>query len=142
MTLVWLPFALIVAANLVYHLGQKAIPAGVHPLVSLCGSYLTALFLTLCLFPFFPVRGSVGQAVRQLRWSTVAVGISIVGVELGFLLAYRAGWRISLTSTSTGAVLALLLVPVGILAFGERLSAANVAGVALCVAGLALVAQR
>jgi drug/metabolite transporter (DMT)-like permease len=142
MPLFWLSVALVVVTNLVYHLAQKSIPRDVHPLVSVCASYAIALATTLCLFPFFPVRPSVGQAVRQLRWSTVAVGVSIVGIEVGFLLAYRAGWRISLGSTASAAAVAVLLIPAGVVFYGERLSAANVAGLVLCLAGLALVAQR
>lgn len=142
MPLFWRSVVLIVAANLVYHLAQKSIPPGVHPLISLCVTYLVALVTTLLLLPFFPVRPSLGQAVRQLRWSTAAVGMSIVGVEIGFLLAYRAGWRISLGSTAAAAALAVLLIPAGVLFYGERLSAANVAGIVLCIAGLALVVQR
>lgn len=141
MPLFWLSIALVVFTNLVYHLAQKSIPRDVHPLVSVFASYATALVITLCLFPFFPVRPSIGAAVRQLRWSTVAVGISIVGIEVGFLLAYRAGWRISLGSTATAAAVAVLLIPAGLLLFGERLSLANVAGIALCIAGLSLIAR-
>ncbi len=141
MPLFWLAIALVVATNLIYHLAQKSIPRDVHPLVSVGASYLIALVTTLCLFPFFPVRSSLGQAVRQLRWSTVAVGVSIVGIEIGFLLAYRAGWRISLGSTATAAALAVLLVPTGVLLYGERLSAANVAGIVLCIAGIVLVVR-
>ena len=141
MPLLWLSIVLVVSMNLVYHLAQKSIPRDVHPLISVCASYVIALVTTLCLFPFFPVRSSLGQAVRQLRWSTVAVGVSIVGIEVGFLLAYRAGWRISLGSTATAAALAVLLIPAGVLLYGERLSAANVAGIVLCVAGLVLVVR-
>ncbi|MGH9399475.1 MAG: hypothetical protein ACRD00_03840 [Thermoanaerobaculia bacterium] len=142
MTLFWLSMALVVGTNLIYHLAQKSIPRDVHPLVSVAVSYAIALVTTLCLFPFFPVKPSVGAAVRQLRWSTVAVGVSIVGIEVGFLLAYRAGWRISLGSTATAAAVAVLLIPSGVLFFGEKVSVANVAGIVLCIAGLALVVQR
>jgi len=38
------------------------------------------------------------------------VGLSIVGVELAVLLAYRAGWRISLASVVANVTTALLLV--------------------------------
>jgi drug/metabolite transporter (DMT)-like permease len=142
MTLFWLSMALVVGMNLVYHLAQKSIAPGVHPLVSVCVSYLVALAATICLFPFFPVRSSLGQALRQLKWPTVAVGLSIVGIEIGFLLAYRYGWRISVGSTVAASALAVLLVPTGLAFYGERLSAANVAGIALCLAGLALAVQR
>jgi drug/metabolite transporter (DMT)-like permease len=142
MPLFWLSVVLIVVTNLVYHVAQKSIPRDVHPLISLCVTYAVALATTLCLFPFFPVRPSMGQAVRQLRWSTVAVGVSVVGIEIGFLLAYRAGWRISLGSTAAAAALAVLLIPTGVAFYGERLSAANVTGIALCIAGFVLVVQR
>jgi drug/metabolite transporter (DMT)-like permease len=141
MPLFWLSIALVVVTNLVYHLAQKSIGRDVHPLVSVFASYAIALVTTLCLFPFFPVRPSLGAAVRQLRWPTVAIGISIVGIEVGFLLAYRAGWRISLGSTATAAAVAVLLIPAGLLLFGERLSLANVAGIALCIAGLSLIVR-
>ena len=141
MPLFWLAIALVVATNLIYHLAQKSIPRDVHPLISVCASYAIALLTTLCLFPFFPVRAPLGQAVRQLRWSTLAVGVSIVGIEVGFLLAYRAGWRISLGSTATAAALAVLLVPTGVLLYGERLTAANAAGIVLCIAGIVLVVR-
>jgi len=142
MTLFWLSIALVVGTNLVYHVAQKSIPADTHPLVSVLASYVIALVTTLLLFPFFPVRTSLGQAVRQLKWPTVAVGISIVGIEIGFLLAYRAGWRISLGSTVAAAAVAVLLIPTGLSLYGEKLSAANVTGIALCIAGLALAIQR
>jgi len=142
MTIFWLSIALVVGTNLVYHVAQKSIPADTHPLVSVFASYVIALVTTLLLFPFFPVRPSLGQAVRQLRWPTVAVGISIVGIEIGFLLAYRSGWRISLGSTVAAAAVAVLLIPTGLSLYGEKLSAANVAGIALCIAGLALAVQH
>ena len=142
MTLFWLSLALIVVTNLVYHLAQKSISPDVHPLISVCASYAIALVTTLCLVPFFPAKPSFASAVRQLRWPTFAVGVSIVGIEVGFLLAYRSGWRISLGSTAAAAAVAVLLIPTGVLFFAEKLAAANVAGIVLCIAGLALVVQR
>ena len=42
------------------------------------------------------------------------MGIAIVAVELGVLLAYRAGWRMSVASLTVNSALALVLVPVGV----------------------------
>jgi len=42
----------------------------------------------------------------------------------------------------SNAAVAALLVPVGLLAFGERLSGVNVLGLLLCVAGLFLAMAR
>ncbi len=40
------------------------------------------------------------------------------------------------------AAVAVLLVPTGLLLFGERLSAGNAAGLLLCLAGMFLLSQR
>ena len=40
------------------------------------------------------------------------------------------------------AAVAVLLVPTGLSLYGEKLSVANVTGIALCIAGLALAVQR
>ena len=79
---------------------------------------------------------------RNVNWASYAVGVSIVGVELAVLLAYRVGWKISLASVVGSVTTALLLVAVGLLFFNEHLSPKNVAGIAFCLVGLALIAPR
>jgi drug/metabolite transporter (DMT)-like permease len=69
------------------------------------------------------------------------VGVSIVGVELAVLLAYRTGWKISLVSVIGNTASALLLVFVGLIFYHEQLSGKNVAGIALCLVGLTLITQ-
>ena len=136
------PVAIIVASTVVYHVAQKSIPAGASPVASLLVSYGVALIGTLALLPFFPMRGSWGRSLRELNWASAAVGLTIVGVELGFLLAYRAGWRVSLGATVSNAAVVALLLPVGLLAFQERMSGVNVLGVGLCVSGLVLAVSH
>jgi drug/metabolite transporter (DMT)-like permease len=131
--------ALTVGSNVLYHVSQKSIPGGAHPLMSLTVTYVVALVLTLFLFPFYPGGAPTWKSVRGLNWASVAVGIAIVGVEMGVLLAYRAGWRVSVGSTMVNAALAVLLIPIGIFYFGERLTAGNVMGILLCVGGLLLL---
>ncbi len=139
--MIW-PVAIVVLSTALYHVAQKSIPAGASPVVSLLVSYGVAILGTLALFPLFPVRGSLSRAMRELNWSSAAIGITIVGVELGFLLAYRAGWRVSVGAAVSNAAVAALLVPVGLILFHERLSAVNVLGLLLCVAGLSLAVAR
>jgi drug/metabolite transporter (DMT)-like permease len=138
-TLFYLPIVLAVLCATVYHLGQKAIPVRVNPMVSLTVSYVTALALSLALLPFFPKHPDVSESLRNLNWGTYAVGVSIVGVELAFLLVYRVGWKLSLASVTSNVATAVLLVALGTLWFGEHLSTRNVVGLAFCLAGLALV---
>jgi uncharacterized membrane protein len=131
--------ALTVLSNVLYHVFQKLIPGNINPLVSLAVTYLIAAVATVLLIPLFPLQGSLGAEVRKLNWASVGLGAVIVGLELGFLLAYRAGWNISLASLVANTTVALLLVPVGLLFFKEELSAINILGIMLAIAGLVLV---
>src|SRR5207249_5081223 len=49
--LVVLSAALVIASNVLYHVSQKSIPAGVHPLLSVAVTYAAALLVTLLLWP-------------------------------------------------------------------------------------------
>jgi drug/metabolite transporter (DMT)-like permease len=137
-----LPIAVVVFSTVLYHVAQKSIPPEAPPLLSLLVSYGVAIAGTLALLPFFPVRAPLSRAFRQLNWASAAIGLTIVGVELGFLLAYRAGWRVSVGAAVSNAAVAALLVPVGLIFFGERLSGLNGFGLLLCVAGLVLAMAR
>ena len=68
--------------------------------------------------------------------------VVIVGLDLGFLFLYRSGLEVSLGALVTQSAAALLLLAIGVAFFRERLSAANVAGLLLCLAGLWLVNRR
>jgi len=139
MGLLTLTIALTVASNVLYHISQKSIPPGAHPLASLVVTYLVALLATLLIWPFYPGGGPTARSFRGLNWASLAVGVAIVGVEIGVLLAYRAGWRVSVLSTVVNVALVVALIPIGLLFFGERLSLANAAGLMLCAAGLWLI---
>jgi hypothetical protein len=134
-----LSVVIIVASNVLYHVSQKSIPAGAHPLLSVAVTYAAALVVTLLLFPFSPGGAPKLSGLAQLNWATLGVAVSAVGIEIGFLLAYRVGWNISIGSLVVSVAVAILLIPTGLLLYREHLSAANVTGIVLCLAGLALV---
>jgi drug/metabolite transporter (DMT)-like permease len=138
----YLPIVLMILATTLYHLAQKSVPTQVNPTFSLAMNYVTALIGTFLLIPLYPPRTAGPWSLRNMNWASCAVVISIVGVELAVLLAYRTGWKISLVSVIGNTASALLLVGVGLLFFHEHLSGKSIAGVALCLAGLALITQR
>lgn len=131
--------ALTVLANVLYHIFQKAIPAGVNPLVSLMVTYLVAATASLILLPLFPLQSDLASEFRKVNWASVALGAAIIGLELGFLLAYRQGWNISLASLVANTTVALILIPVGLMFFKEHLTPLNILGAVLALAGLILV---
>jgi drug/metabolite transporter (DMT)-like permease len=137
----YLPILLMIASTTLYHFAQKSVPAQINPLASLAINYLTALAGTLLLVPFFRADRAGGWSWKAVNWASIVVGVSIIGIELAVLLAYRAGWKLSLMSVVSNTASALLLIAVGVALFHERLSARNLTGAVLCLAGLALISQ-
>lgn len=137
----YLPLLLAVGATTLYHIAQKSVSPQVNPMLSVTVNYVTALLVSLLILPFYP-----GQTLRaswkHLNWASVAVGVAIVGIELGFVVAYRAGWRITVASLVANVSTALLLVVVGLVFFREHLSGRSALGIVLCIAGLGLVMYR
>ena len=70
------------------------------------------------------------------------MGAAAALIELGFLLAYRTGWRISIAAVATNAAAAVVLIPVGLFVYKDHLSLGNVIGLVLCVVGLALLVRQ
>ncbi len=133
---------LIVASNIVYHVSQKSVPGKADPILSTLVSYGMAILTTLALYPVFSRDVSVFEGLKELNWTSYVLGIAIVGVEIGFLLAYRAGGNISLASVICSVFLALILIPIGIYYYGEHLHARNFIGIGLCLAGLYLATSK
>lgn len=133
--------ALAIVASTLYHVFQKSTPVDVNPAISLLVTYGTAALGTLLLFFFYPPQ-SLSVDFGRLNWASVALGLSIVGLELGILLAYRYGWQISLLGVVVHIAAALVLLPVGVLLFKEKLTPLNLLGILLCLAGLILVNWR
>jgi len=134
--------ALVVISNVAYHLFQKATPANVNPMVALAVSYGVALLVCLILLPFYPSADGAAASLTRVNWASVGLGLSVVGLEAGFLIAYRAGWPISLAGLVANVLVGMLLLPVGLILLRERLSWVNLLGIALCLVGIILVNIR
>lgn len=133
---------LAIAGTISYHFLLKLVPGSLNPMVSVLGIYAAALSLGLVLLPLFGTQGGVAQQIRQLSWVQIALALSVLMIELGFLLMYRHGWRLSTGNVVTGVVINMGLAGLGVTLFREQLSNANAVGVALCVVGVALLSLR
>ena len=134
-------FAIILAvlSNVFYHIFQKMTPEDVNPMLSLAVTYGLAMIVCLLLLPLFPLTNNLRDSLRQLNWASFALAFAILGLEMGFLLAYRAGWNISAAPLVSNVTMALILIPIGILFFKEKLSPVNSIGILICIVGLFLI---
>jgi uncharacterized membrane protein YdcZ (DUF606 family) len=139
---VYLPIAMIIFGGLLYQVSQKSIPQTASPLHAIIIAYLAGiLFCGLFAF-FYAAEKSFFDSFKESNWAVFTVGIGAAFIEIGFLLAYRVGWNLSSTSVLVNIVIAVLLIPIGIFFFKEKLSLSQGAGILLCVAGLLLIARK
>ena len=139
MALFYFSIALTIGSSALYHFSQKEIPAGVHPIVSVIVTYMVSLAICLGLLFFAWPKEGILQAVRQLNWASYVLALSLIGLEVGFLLAYRAGWNLGLAAVLVNVIASLILVPVAIFFFRDKLSWVNIAGILVCLVGLVML---
>lgn len=135
----YLPIALAIAASVIYHICQKSMPQHINPMAALLVTFITAAIL--CgVFLLFELKGqSIAAEMGKINWAPIVLGFAIFGLELGFFLAYRVGWNISLGALVANIAVSVLLIPVGIAVYKETITNTTALGIILCIAGLILV---
>ena len=132
------PLILIVSGSLVYHVAAKSVPKTLDPVASVIGVYAAALIGSLAVYAIAR-PGSLPGVTRLWHPAIAAVGFGALMIELGFLLTYRAAWPVSVASVIANGLVAVLLVPLGALIFGEAITVVKVIGIALCLIGVSLL---
>ncbi|MDL1944922.1 hypothetical protein FBQ99_21560 [Chloroflexi bacterium CFX2] len=142
MSLFYFSISLAVASSAFYHFVAKSTPSNVNFTVSLLVTYAVAFVITLIGFFFFPVTSGFKTELVKLNWASIGLAIAIVGIEYGFLLTYRAGWNLGIAAVLVNVVASLILVPVAIFLFKDRISWVNILGILVCLAGLVMLNWR
>ena len=134
-----LPIGLIIASQVGYQLAQRAMPASANPFTVIAIAYLLGIIACAVLAP--EVGRPIGLVDARLlkHWPIWALAVSVVGIELGYLLAYRAGWALA-TTTGMGYTATMVLVAViGAICFSEGMSARRAAGLVLAIGAVWLL---
>lgn len=138
----YLPFFIVVVGMLLYHLSQKSIPATLNPFFVLTLAYFVGIVAcAVCAF-FYPGDKSFLDSIKETNWAVFAVGISVVLIEIGFMLSYRAGWKISTAAVASNVAVTVLLIPIGLAVYKEHLSIRIIIGLVFCALGLILVVRE
>jgi len=127
--------------NAVYHLAQKSVPASANPMVALMGAYLVAFAAAAAAAPLFGLPAASGWRAQMFSAPVLWLGAGVFLIEIGFLLAYRAGGGLQWSGVAVNTASAVLLVPVALLFFRESFSPVRGAGLALCLGGLWLLSR-
>jgi drug/metabolite transporter (DMT)-like permease len=139
MFLFYFSIILAICSSALYHFTAKSTPSNVNFTVSLLVTYAVAFLATAFTFPFFPASDGMTAELKKLNWASIGLAIAIVGIEFGFLLTYRAGWNLGIAAVLVNVVASLILVPVAIVIFKDKISWVNVLGIFVCLAGLVML---
>jgi drug/metabolite transporter (DMT)-like permease len=131
---------LIVIGVLLYNVCQKSIPQNANAVIAIASAYLIAFIscITILFFNGEIKRGTVLFNDQKLL-PVVLLGFSLIMVELGFLYAYRTGWKISTTSILAGSFTTIALAFIGVLWYREEITLVNIVGIVLSSAGVILI---
>ena len=138
---VW-PIALVILSNTVYQVCAKSVPGTVNPFASLTVTYLIGALASALLYYALGSGGSIVKEYGKLNWAPFVLGIVIVGLEAGYIYAFKAGWQVSTAQVVQSAILAAVLLLVGFVLYREKLTWNKIVGVIICMAGLVFINLR
>jgi drug/metabolite transporter (DMT)-like permease len=140
--LFYVSMGLVIISIVFYQLFQKSISTTVDPIVSLILTYGIAIILSFILLIFFPPQGSVLESFKKANAASYLLGLAVVGIELGYLLVYRNGWKFSFSSAFSSSVALIILVIIGTIFFKEHISLTKITGLLFCLLGIALLSIK
>jgi len=135
---VW-PVLLVVLSNVLYQICAKSLPDGMNPFASLTVTYSVGTVFSFVLYFAMNKKGNILSEYSKMNAAPFVLGIVLVGLEVGFLYAYRNGWQVSTLSIVQSAFLAVALIFVGCLLYHEALTWNKIIGVGICLIGLYFV---
>ena len=136
--MIW-PMIVIVGSNCLYNICMKSMPDGVNPFGALTVTYLVGAVASGILYYALGSNTGIIREYSKLNWAPVVLGIVIVGLEAGYIFAFKAGWQVSTAQVVQAAILAGVLLFVGHLLYHEALTWNKILGIAICLIGLVFI---
>lgn len=135
---IW-PIALVVLSNVAYQICAKSVPNSMNPLASLTITYSVGAVISLILFFVLNRGANLFREFSKVNWAPFVFGVVLLGLEVGWIYAYRAGWQVSTAQIVQSAFLVVALIIVGTLVYKETLSWNKIVGVVICLVGLIFI---
>ncbi len=130
------PILLTIASSILYHFCQKTTKLTIHPAILFAAVYFISFLISVlwCFqVPNIPhellkLRGQIGMLSL--------FSLSIIGIEVGLLLAYRYGSHLNNTAAivQSGVIVSLFII--GSILFKEAVNLRKILGIILILCGL------
>ena len=125
-----------------YHLALKGQSGATSPWAFLTAAYAVALVLSAGAWAVAGGSAGVAPLMDRRVWIGAGLlGLAAVGIEVGYFLAYRAGWGLGQVSIVNAACVAAVLAMVGMMLSGELMSAMRATGLVVALGGVWLLAR-
>ena len=121
----WWPLLLVVASSVGYQVGLKEVSGIGDPMASLMVTYLAASVVSFVIYFF-----------QSVNVSAIGLGLAIVGIEVGTLFMYRAGWAVNVAFVVANSLIVAALMLTGFLFYKEKLTLRQLIGVGISLAGI------
>ena len=132
------PILLAVFADVFYQISAKSTPQTLNPFASLTLTYLVAAAVSLAVF-FITGGHNLPGEMKNINWTTIVLGLAVVGLEAGSIYMYKLGWNINTGYIVKSIILSIALIGVGYFVYNESFSMTKAAGIAACLLGLFLL---
>lgn len=140
----YLSIIIVVLSNVIYHLASKKVPSDLNPFFFVMVSYIVGFVLATVAFTISVKDKNLATAFvtqsKLVNWTPIVLGIAVIGLEVGNVMMYRAGWDISKGALLSNMLLAFVLVIIGALVFKDDFTIKQVVGLVSCMLGLFLLA--
>lgn len=134
---------LIIIGIILYQISQKTADENANPFITIIVAYAAGIAVCVAGFFIFPRENTaLLPALKTVGWAALGIGIGATAIEIGFLLAYRAGWSIGILPLLATAFSTILLIFIGLFVFRESLSTEKIIGILLCSGGLILLTLK
>ena len=133
------PVVLVVLSNTFYQICAKSVPSNINPFASLVVTYLVAALASAIMYMLLEKNLNVFHELKKINWSSVVLGVVIIGLEVGCIYAYKAGWHVSIFQIVQSCVLGIILVFVGRFFYKEALTWNRITGLLICLVGLVFI---
>lgn len=135
------PIVLIVACSCIYNICAKCTPMDANSFASLMVSYIISVIMTGILF-LVSVKGKhLTWELGKLNWTSVILGVAIVGIELGNIFMYRVGWKLGIGTMIFNIAVVCILLLIGVFLYKETVSVRQYIGLVVCCVGLVLITK-
>ena len=135
------PVLVVVGANTIYHISAKSTPSNISPFASLTLTYVIAGIVSFLMFFITSEEKNILQEMSKANWATYALAASIVFLEFGYMMVYRAGWPVSIASLVCNLSVCCILLFAGLLLYKEAISLKQLMGIVVCFVGLVMVSK-